>query len=86
MLFGFSYQQSKQNKLTKPYSILQKFDFHQFTVKSDVVKLDQIIDSKLVTLKNQNNVFKLYTMCKGNFNYHISCGSSFKLMSIGEYL
>jgi hypothetical protein len=63
--------------------MLQKFDFNQFAVTSTLVKLSKIMDSKLLHLKNQNNVFRLYTMCKGNFNYQISCQSPFKLMSIG---
>jgi len=61
---------------------LQKFDFDQFTVTSNTTKLTDKIDSTLLTLKNQNNVFKIYSMCKNNYSYWVSSNAKFKLMSI----
>ena len=72
--------------MSKPYCILQKFDFDQFSVSNNVTKLTNKIDSNNLTLKNQNNVFKIYTICKGNYSYWISSNAKFKLMSISDYL
>lgn len=66
--------------------MLQKFNFDQFSVTSNVTKLTNKIDSTLLNLKNQNNVFKIYTMCKTNYCYWVSSNAKFKLMSISEYL
>ncbi len=85
LLFGFSYEESSVSS-TQPYCILQKFDFDQFLVSSNVTKLTGKLDSTLLTLKNQNNVFKIYTMCKSNCCYWVSSNAKFKLMSISEYL
>lgn len=65
---------------------MQKFDFDSFRSTSNVVTLRSDISSKLIELKNQNSVFKLYTMSKGNYNYNISSDSPFKLLSIADYL
>lgn len=40
----------------------------------------------MIHLKNQNSVFKLNTMSKGNYTYWISSDSPFKLLSIADYL
>lgn len=69
-----------------PYTILEKFDFDSFRSTSNVVTLDKNIASTLIGLKNQNSVFKLNTMSKGNFTYWISSDSTFKMQSIAEYL
>lgn len=85
LLFGYAYQRSVNDGFT-PYTILQKFDFDSFRATSNVVTLNQDISSKLINLKNQNSVFKLYTMSKGNYNYWISSDSAYKLLSISDYL
>jgi hypothetical protein len=85
LLFGFAYQRSVNDEFT-PYNIVQKFDFDSFRATSNVVTLNQDVSSKLINLKNQNSVFKLYTLSKGNYNYWISCDSAYKLLSIGDYL
>jgi len=69
-----------------PYTLLQKFDFDVFRATSSVVRLDKNLSSKLLSLKNQNTVFKLYTVSQGNYNYWISADSPFKLLSIADYL
>jgi hypothetical protein len=66
--------------------MVQKFDFDGFRSTSTVVTLSNDIGSKLIGLNNQNSVFKLYTMSRGNVNFWISCDSPFKLMSIADYL
>ena len=40
----------------------------------------------MIELKNQNSVFKVNTMSKGNYNYWISSDNTFKLVSIADYL
>ena len=72
----------KDNITPNPYFVLQKFDFDQFSVTSNVTKLSQKLDSSYLNLKNQNNVFKIYTMCKGNYCFWVSSNAKFKLMSI----
>lgn len=66
--------------------MVQKFDFDAFRSTSTVVTLANDIGSKLIDLKNQNSVFKLYTMSRGNANFWISSDSPFKMMSIADYL
>jgi hypothetical protein len=51
-----------------------------------VVTLNSDISSKMIELKNQNSVFKVNTMSKGNYNYWISSDNPFKLVSISDYL
>lgn len=85
MLFGYGYQESP-NDAFRPYTILQKFDFDSFRSTSNVVTLDKSIVSTMLNLKNQNTVFKLNTMSKGNFSYWISSDSPFKMQSISDYL
>lgn len=85
LLFGYTYQKSNKD-IFKPYTLLQKFDFDSFRSTSTVVTLNSDLSSKLIELKNQNTVFKLYTMSRGNYNYWISCDSPFKLISISDYL
>lgn len=85
LLFGQSYQSSPNDCFT-PYTMMQKFDFDGFRATSNVVTLNQNISSKLISLKNQNSVFKLNTMSRGNYNYWISADSPFKLLSIADYL
>lgn len=84
-MFGYAYQRSPYDAFN-PYTILQKFDFDSFRATSNVVTLDKEISSKQIDLKNQNSVFKLYTMSKGNYGYWISSDSPFKLLSISDYL
>ena len=40
----------------------------------------------MLELQNQNSVFKLYTMAKGNYTYWISSNSKIKTLSIADYL
>lgn len=84
-MFGFGYQSSPHDSFN-PYTILQKFDFDSFRSTSNVVTLDKSIISTMLDLKNQNTVFKLNTMSKGNYSYWISSDSPFKMQSISEYL
>ena len=84
-LLGFSYQKSPRD-IFSPYSMVQKFDFDSFRATSTVVTLSSDISSKLIQLNNQNSVFKLYTMSRGNTNFWISSDSPFKMLSIAEYL
>ena len=85
LMFGFA-QQPSPNDSMSPYTLLQKFDFDAFRVSSEVVRLHKHISSKLLSLKNQNTVFRLYTASKGNYGYWISADSSFKMLSIADYL
>jgi hypothetical protein len=85
LLLGFAYQKSPRD-IFSPYSIVQKFDFDSFRATSTVVTLSSDISSKLIHLNNQNSVFKLYTMSRGNVNFWISADSPFKMLSIADYL
>ena len=85
LLLGFAYQKSPRD-IFSPYSMIQKFDFDGFRATSTVVTLSSDISSKLIQLNNQNSVFKLYTMSRGNTNFWISSDSPFKMLSIAEYL
>lgn len=66
--------------------MLQKFDFDGYRTTSTVSKLDTIMNSTFLELKNQNNIFKIYPMSKGRYAYWISCSAPYKLMSIAKYL
>lgn len=85
LLFGLACQKTARD-IFNPYSILQKFDFSSFRATSSVVTLSSELSSRVIELQNQNSVFKLYTMSRGNYNYWLSCDSPFKLMSIADYL
>jgi hypothetical protein len=85
LLFGYGYQASPHDAFS-PYTMLQKFDFDSFRATSNVVTLDKNLISKLIDLKNQNSVFRLNNMSKGNYAYWISADSPFKLLSIADYL
>ena len=85
LLFGFGQQPSPCDS-AQPYSLLQKFDFDAFRVTSEVVRLQSHISGQLLSLKNQNTVFRLYTASKGNYGYWVSADSPFKLLSIADYL
>lgn len=85
LLLGFSYQKSPRD-IFSPYTLVQKFDFDSFRATSTVVALNSDISSKLIELNNQNSVFKLYTMSRGNANFWISADSPFRMMSIADYL
>jgi hypothetical protein len=85
VLLGFAYQKSPRD-IFSPYSLIQKFDFDSFRATSTVVTLNRDISANLIHLNNQNSVFKLYTMSRGNVNYWISADSPFKMLSIAEYL
>ena len=73
-MFGFAQRSSPADTMT-PYTLLQKFDFDAFRVTSDVVCLDKTISSHFLPLKNQNSVFKIYTVSRGNIAYWISADS-----------
>lgn len=51
-----------------------------------MVTLNCDISANLIHLNNQNSVFKLYNMSRGNVNFWISGDSPFKMLSIAEYL
>lgn len=86
LLFGFGYKFNDHDTLNTPSTMLQKFDFDSFRTTSNVVTLDKSLSAKLINLKNQNSVFKIYSMSKANYNYWISCDSPYKLTSIADYL
>lgn len=86
MLFGFGVQESQWDTLNKPYSMVQKFDFESYRTTNNVITLDKSIASTYLQLKNQNSVFKLYTMSKGRYCYWLGSNAPYKLVSIGQYL
>lgn len=66
--------------------MLQKFDFESYRTTSNVVTLNKSIASTYIQLKNQNSVFKLYTMSKGRYSYWLGSNAPYKLLSIAQYL
>lgn len=85
LLLGSAYQRSPRD-IFSPYTLVQKFDFDSFRATATAVSLSSDLSSQLLQLNNQNSVFKLYTMSRGNAHFWISADSPFKLMSIADYL
>lgn len=51
-----------------------------------MVTLNSSFSCKQILFNNINNVFKLYTLSKGNYSYWIASNSPCKLISIADYL
>lgn len=86
LVFGFSPEFGTKSASIKPYTMLQKFNFEEFSTIESSPALQDNISCFMMKLSNSNHVFKILTLSKGGYCYWISSNAKFRLTSIAGYL
>jgi len=86
LLFGFAPEYGSRRWLVRPYTMLQKFNFDEFSTIDSTPALDENISCLSLKLSNQNHVFKVLTLSRGGYCYWLASNSKFRLCSIASYL
>lgn len=86
LIFGFSPEFGTKKASIKPYTMLQKFNFQEFSTIQSSPALQDNISCSTMKLSNSNHVFKILTLSKGGYCYWISSNAKFRLTSIAGYL
>lgn len=86
LLFGFAPEYGTQRWLVRPYTMLQKFNFDEFSTIDSSGALEENISCLNLRLSNQNHVFKILTLSRGGYCYWMASNSKLRLTSIASYL
>lgn len=86
LLFGFAPEYGVKRQLVRPYTMLQKFNFDEFSTIENTRVLEENISCLNLQLSNQNHVFKVLTVSPGGYCYWLASNAKFRLTSVANYL